>query len=459
MAAATTSFERTQRHLSAATLRRLTPLIECTTERSGWIHCVEIARDLIDVEVVVAVEFLGDDRGAVRSGVGFDELMVGTVIPIPPGSQARYALDHQMCLTGDLPSEQRFVPSPFLLRGEILSSMTIAIELAGGEQAVIGAHSRLPHRFDATDVETFESLGRVFGSAIRRLRKWDELELSARVDPLTGLMNRASILQYLDECFANDTRPCAMLIDIDGFKDVNDTLGHRLGDTVLRTIADRIERSIGPQDRVGRLGGDEFLLIAEDPESQQLAERLIGYVEAVIMVDSQAVQVSASVGIARRRPVDDAMGMVERADRLMYQAKSAGRGEVRCDVTVDDDPIETSDERIQPADRSNESDVDEAIRGLRLVVQPIIDPFTQRVHGVEALARGPVRHSLELPDDLFAAATTFSRLGDLELAAKQLAFQLPLEDDVRLYINLEPVLLCSESWMTRLAEAWASAPA
>ena len=458
MAETTTSPHGARRPLSAETLRRLTPLIECTTERSGWRLCVEIARDLLDADLVVGVELLGDDRGKVQSGIGFEELRIGTVIPIPPGSQARFALERGMCVTGHLPTEKRFTPSPILLREGAISSMTMAIDLLGGEQAIIGAHSRRPQRFDAIEVESFEALGRVFGSAIRRVRKWDELELNARIDPLTGLMNRASILQYLEECFSGDTRLSALLIDIDGFKNVNDTLGHRYGDTVLRTLADRIEASIGPKDRLGRLGGDEFLLVAEDTDSLHLAERLIGHVEAVIMVESSVVQLSASVGIARRRMNDDAMGMIERADRLMYEAKSAGRGEVRCDVIVDDRPIEFTDERTPRCDGITEFDVDEAIRGLRLVVQPIVDPVTTRVHGVEALARGPVGHSLELPDALFAAATTFSRLGDLELASKRLAFQLPLDDGVRLYINLEPVLLSSESWMTQLAEAWASSP-
>jgi len=418
---------------------------------------VEIARDLLDVEVVVAVEFVSGDRGEVRSGVGFDALTVGTVIPMPPGCQATYARETGLCVTGDLTSETRFVPSPFLIQADIRSSMTMAIELPDGEQAIIGAHSREPHRFAPSHVESFETLGSVFGFVIRRLRAWDELELNARIDPLTGLMNRASILDHLDQCFEDDEHPSALLIDIDGFKSVNDTLGHRSGDAVLRVIAQRIEAALSPRDRLGRLGGDEFLLITNDGESQRLAERLVGHVEAVIPIDSSTVQLSASVGIARRRPDDDALGMVERADRLMYKAKSAGRGEVRADLVKTEASSLTDSAPAGRSDRPTESQVDEAVAGVRIVVQPIIDPATQEIHGVEVLARGPVGHPLEYPDRLFEAATTFSRLGDLELEIKRLAFDLHLPDDVTLYINLEPVLLCSESWMERLSAAWASA--
>lgn len=383
-------------------------------------------------------------------------MIIGTVIPIPPDSQARYASEGQTGVTGHLPSERRFVPSPFLIREGILSSMTMAIELPGGERAIIGAHSRDPDRFDDAQVEAFESLGRIFGSAIRRLRKWDQLELHARIDPLTGLMNRSTILQHLDDCFSQGAELSALLIDIDGFKSVNDSLGHRCGDTVLRTIADRIERAIGPQDRLGRLGGDEFLLITEGTESRRLAERLIGHVESVILVDSSVVQLSASVGIARRRSDDDAMGMVERADRLMYKAKSAGRGEVRCDALVDEQLVVVDDSIATVGTGVTHAHLDEAIEALRVVVQPIIDPFTGRAVAVEALARGPVGHPLESPDRLFAAATTFSRLGDLELEVKRLAFDLDLPSEVELYLNIEPVLLCSESWMAELRDLWES---
>lgn len=444
---------------SADVLHRLASLIDCSTERAGWIRCAEVLRDLLDADVVVAVEHLGDDRGAVRSGLGVEELSLGAVIPVPPGSQARYALDAGLCVTGDLASEQRFEPSPFLVSYRILSSMTMAIDLGDDRVAIIGAHSRQRDVFDDSHVESFLAHGHLIASVIRQLRTRDVLELGARVDALTGVMNRASILQLLEDRMSDEKTISALLIDIDGFKTVNDTLGHGSGDIVLRTIAERIEASLGPGDRLGRLGGDEFLVITDAPTTDRLAEGLIGHVEATIMIESHVVQLSASVGIARQRASDDTMQLVERADRLMYQAKSAGRGELRSDASVPVRAPTVPEGSMRHDDPPTEAAVEEAIRGLRVVVQPIIDPATRRVHGVEALARGPAGHPLEAPDLLFPSARTFSMLGDLELAAKQLAFGLPLDEGVRLYVNLEPVLLCSESWLQRLTEVWASVAA
>lgn len=455
-----TQDEPTVRPSPADTLHRIASLIGCATERAGWIHSAEVVRDLLGVDVVVAVDDLGDARGALRAGIGLDEMQIGTVIPLPPGSQARFALDAGLCVTGDLPAEQRFEPSPFLLSNRIRSSMTTAIELPDGARAIVGAHARHRDAFDDDDIEAFVSVARVIGATIAQLRRRDELELGARIDALTGVMNRASILHQLDGRIADPSQLSVLLVDVDGFKNVNDSLGHGAGDTVLRTIAQRIEGTLGPSDRLGRLGGDEFLLVTDSPESERLAERLVGQVEATIMIDADVIQLSASVGVARRRPDDDAMGLVDRADRLMYRAKSSGRGEVCSDAPAAVVPARPSDtDSRSTAPPATRAAVAEAIAGLRLVVQPIIDPIAQHVHGVEVLTRGPVGHALEMPDRLFPSATTFSMLGDLELASKELAFRMPLDDGVRLYLNFEPVLLCSESWLERLTEAWASAPA
>ncbi len=100
--------------------------------------------------------------------------------------------------------------------------------------------------------------------------------------------------------------------------------------------------------------------------------------------------------------------------------------------------------------------VDDSIANLSVVVQPIVEATTGALHGVEALTRGVRGTALEFPDRLFNAATTFGRVGELELASKRLAFDLDLDDDVTLYINLEPTLLCDGDWLSRLAEAWHS---
>ncbi|BAN01886.1 diguanylate cyclase domain-containing protein [Ilumatobacter coccineus] len=441
--------------MSKTTLDVLTPLIDCATERAGWIQCVEIAHDLLDVDIVVAIEFTQHERAVVRAGIGFEVLTPGLVIPIAPDSQAAYA--HRqggICVSGDLPTETRFTPSGFLVREGIRSSVSITVDLPDDQVAMIGVHSRRLDHFDDADVDALRSLIAVFGSALARLRRSDELALSAIYDPLTRLMNRATIMRHLDESLESGSPVAVLLIDLDGFKTVNDLYGHGAGDQALKTIAKRFERCMGARGKLGRIGGDEFLAIVHDSDGETLAGQLIGHAEELMAVQDSTVQLSASIGVARRRVGDDATGLLERADRLMYTAKSHGRGQAHNDVIVDPRPVS-----LAPARRSDDpvptlDDVEEAIAGLTIVVQPVVDARTKRVRAVEALTRGPDGHLLESPDRLFAAATTFSRLGDLELASKRLAFDLELDPGVDLYLNVEPMLPASESWMAQLRQAW-----
>lgn len=443
------------------TIRAVAPLFECESERTALLNFCEIARDLTGADVTIVVEHTSQDRAVVAAGVGLPGLEPGWEVPVAPGSHAAHFRDFRgVAVSNDLAAETRFEPNPLLLRAGVRSSMTMAAPGADQLPVLVGVHAFETHRFTQEHAATFDALGTVFGDTLRRLRTRQDLELSARTDALTGLTNRASILAHLDDLLTAGSRPNTMIIDVDGFKAVNDTLGHQSGDVVLRTVARRLERAIRPGDRLGRLGGDEFLLVTERAHLRLLGERLIGHVEEVMSVDGRGVQLSASVGIARHRRDDDASRLLERADRMMYEAKAAGRGEVRLDAEVCDVEAEPPDEDPTtapvPARSIDIHTVGEAIAGLRVIVQPIVEAATRTVHGIEALARGPVGHLLEFPDKLFSAATTHSRLGDLELEAKRCAFELAagIDDEMMLYVNLEPVLASSEIWMQSLVEVW-----
>lgn len=434
-------------------LAHAVPLVTCTSERSGWQHACDLARDVMGADLSIAIEFVGDDRAEVRSGSGFDDLAPGLVIPISPDSQAAAARVGEPCVSADLLVEDRFEPSGFLLREGVRSSISARFELGDGA-ALLGVHSRRPAFFDDADVARFITIVTVVQASLDRLRELGELRESASIDPLTGCLNRLSIVEHLALALDDDGRFAVLLIDLDGFKTVNDTLGHRAGDLALRIVARRIERSMGARGRLGRLGGDEFLVVLHESDGERLADRMIGHIEEVMVVEDSSVQLSASIGIARRRTGDDASTMLERADRLMYRAKSQGRGHVRADVIVDEAPTGAPARRRADDHRPSADQLDEALAGLRVVVQPIVDAGDQRIHGVEALCRGPIGHPLEAPDRLFEAARTYSRLGDLELEAKRLAFDLDLPADTSLYVNVEPALLCSESWMEQLGAIW-----
>ncbi|HUD34770.1 MAG TPA: EAL domain-containing protein [Variovorax sp.] len=172
-----------------------------------------------------------------------------------------------------------------------------------------------------------------FGAIIRDIsaRRADEARLFdlAHLDSLSGLPNRGVLLARIADHVAK-ARPFALLmLDLDGFKDVNDTLGHSAGDAVLRQAARRLRDCVGPADTVARLGGDEFSILMADDDGARVddcARRILEAVAAPMAVDGQTVHVTASIGIARcpadGRQVGD---LLSAADLAMYHAKAEGR--------------------------------------------------------------------------------------------------------------------------------------
>ena len=162
-------------------------------------------------------------------------------------------------------------------------------------------------------------------------------EHEARHDPLTGLPNRAAMIEHLTGALARQRRhgtgTCGVLFcDLDDFKSVNDTLGHAAGDRVLVVIADRIRAACRAGDRVGRFGGDEFLVVLEDldhpTETDQIAERLISALQSPVLVGDRTWSIGISVGVAVHSSDADgaADDLIEIADDALYEAKRAGRG-------------------------------------------------------------------------------------------------------------------------------------
>jgi len=227
-------------------------------------------------------------------------------------------------------------------------------------------------------------------SSERRLRQL------ASLDVLTELPNRMRMRELLGEALLGaraSGRPCAiLLLDIDGFKPVNDTFGHPKGDAVLKTVAKRLVTQIGNHGIVGRLGGDEFGVVLHDAQNRRaasdLAHLLIADVSEPYVLDGISVRVGLSVGGAFG-PVDgDTVDdLIKRADLALYEAKAAGRGTYR------------HFERAMQTEVENrlklEHDLRQALplNQFRLYYQPLIHSQTQEVTGFEALIRWqhPVR--------------------------------------------------------------------
>ncbi len=243
------------------------------------------------------------------------------------------------------------------------------------------------------------------GSDITDLRlSGDDAVRSARRDPLTGLANRLLVRELLEETLLMQWRKggtCGLLlVDLDRFKLVNDTLGHAIGDQLLVEVARRLERSVGASGRVGRLGGDEFAIVWQGDASREtlrlLAEQIIADLSLGFSIGATRLHVGATLGIAVG-PGDGAREeqLMQSADLALYRAKAAGRGGYALFESYMFD--EAEDRRLL------EHDVRTAFHEnkLRLAYQPIVDALTGIEVGREALLRWCHPSRGEISPDLF----------------------------------------------------------
>ena len=287
---------------------------------------------------------------------------------------------------------------------------------------------------------------RGIGTDLTEQRKSErEISRLARFDSLTGLPNRAMMRQTIDEALRNSThrqKGCALfMIDLDRFKNVNDTLGHPIGDALLREVAERLKSVMGNHGQVGRLGGDEFQAVLPGAVDvgllEPLARTLIEQVSRPYLIEGYKVTIGASVGIAIGDPGRaSADALVRNADLALYAAKAAGRGKHRL---------------YQPSMHSEaterqllENDLRQAIERGELSVhyQPIVRTAEEQISGFESLVRwdhatrGAISPAKFIP--LAEEAGLIGRVGEWVLrTALEEAVHWP--DHVRVAVNLSPL--------------------
>jgi len=228
-------------------------------------------------------------------------------------------------------------------------------------------------------------------SSLEVAERQHELHTLAFHDVLTGLPNRAMLVDRLTASFGPGTdrrarHESVLFIDIDDFKDVNDSLGHEGGDALLIQLAARLTTCVRPYDLVARLGGDEFAIVViegdGDATAVGVAERILEAVRAPFVVNGAGLDVAVSIGIAPRQPgTADAAEMLRHADFAMYMAKGGGKGRYQVfDAQMHDNMVG----RV-----ALKADLAAAVRDgqLRVDYQPIADLRTGEIMGVEALVR------------------------------------------------------------------------
>jgi diguanylate cyclase (GGDEF)-like protein/PAS domain S-box-containing protein len=258
------------------------------------------------------------------------------------------------------------------------------------------------------DEQFVEALAGIVFSATVRFRAEDAIRHQAMHDPLTGLSNRILFNDRLEQALARRTRSggCVgvMIVDLDGFKNVNDSLGHLVGDALLVSVADRFRSRLRGTDTIARLGGDEFAILVETLDTADqagtVAQRVLDALVEPLQLPGQEVAIGASVGIALTDDNTRADRLLSDADAAMYQAKREGKG---CYRVFRDDMHAAAVERM-----NLDQDLRAAIRDRNLSVyyQPIIDTRTGEVISFEALSRW--RH----PTRGFVSPDTFIPLAE-----------------------------------------------
>jgi diguanylate cyclase (GGDEF)-like protein len=227
----------------------------------------------------------------------------------------------------------------------------------------------------------FLLLYRIVGRASRSLRRQaEENRRQALHDPLTGLPNRRWLYERLETLLASGRRLSLLVADLDGFKELNDTLGHRAGDEVLSQLGPRVRAAVAPAE-LARIGGDEFAVITFEDPSSVVAERFRAALDEPFVVDGISLTVQASVGIARFPDHGtDPDALIQRADVAMYQAKAQQTGWLEYEPARD----EHSRTKLALA-----GELRRAISDRELVVhyQPKADLGRGEVISVEALVR------------------------------------------------------------------------
>lgn len=283
--------------------------------------------------------------------------------------------------------------------------------------------------------------------ALHADRQRQQLDHLAHYDSLTGLVNRSSFFDALQDIIAradansnpNKTTAALFYIDVDFFKQINDQWGHDIGDIVLTCVARRIGASLRKTDTVARIGGDEFALIIEHlsyPECHMIAQKILGSMRDTIKTEGVEVNSSLSIGFAL---IEDSSltvtDYIKRADGALYEAKNAGRNTYKVFNGVMAKNHEEAlllSSQFTKALKSNQ---------LKLYFQPIICAQTKALLGVEALLRWPFEGKMLLPDKILPIAR---RIGAMDIltqwviknACEQLSFWVGENPKLVVSINI-----------------------
>ncbi len=430
------------------------------------------ATDVLPLDAAV-ISKIGDDRTSLEfltEAGGSTPESLRARDSVDPGTPTNYMLvTSKPLLVQDWQSEQRFNLTDRVVEQGIRSSIGARIEGQVEPWGVFRVFSREPNAFTEHDVNFVVALANILADAIERQDAEDALEHRALHDVLTGLPNRSLFTDRLEQALERVRRhpgslAAILFIDVDHFKQVNDSLGHQAGDDLLINVATRLREAVRPTDTVARFGGDEFGLLLEEIASERVAiataERIAASFARPFVLDSGSQFVTASIGIALADGHQEADALLRDADAAMYRAKQRGRA--RYDVFDDD-------LRMRALARGRtENELRRALdfHELRLVYQPVVDLKEENITGVEALLRWDhPQRGLVMPGEFIAVAEEsgmIERIGQwvLEEALREAARWEQMRPDdapLRVGVNVSMQQLQNPRFPDSVADAIKSA--
>jgi len=362
----------------------------------------------------------------------------------------------------DIEHDETFARRAAALGAGLRSAFAFPIMVGADFYGVMEFFGREPRQQDDTLVQVAQNASAHIGQFIARKQAERNLQFVASHDALTGLFNRSMFSQRLQQALAqahrHDRRLAVLFIDLDGFKRINDTLGHDAGDVLLADLAVRLRECMREGDTIGRMGGDEFVVLIEgyaaDTQLLDVARKVLDTVSQPFVLRDGSYHVTASIGIAAY-PQDgsEAAELLKNADIAMYRAKQQGKNNFRFHS------LEMNTHLVERV--SMESALRRALdQGeLTLFFQPRVSVHENRVTGVEALVRWqhPSQGVLNAPQFVPIAedAGLYSAIGDwvLHAACAQLRiWQQRGLPNLRIAVNLSMRQFGQDNLMERLRE-------
>ncbi len=341
----------------------------------------------------------------------------------PTSSPVSFALvTQETVICDDLAREARFEIPDFWARSQAMSVIEAPIQGQDSPTGVLGVGCRSPRRFAEEDVNFVVAVANVLAAAAARNRAEDAIRDQALHDPLTGLPNRLVLADHghtmavPKQSELSGVKRTVLVLDIDRFKEVNDTLGHALGDLVLLEVARRLHQLGDPVEIVARLGADEFAVVAssatDTADADALAARLLAAISEAIDVGGVRLRLRGSVGVAEAAVDENGANLgvpalLQRAEVAMYQAKADRRGIRRYSEDLERSSLSRLELAGELADAVDKGE-------FRLDYQPKVDALTKVVTGVEALVRWrhPTR-GLLVPDAFIPLAEQTGMIREL----------------------------------------------